>query len=169
MQDVYLSFFVAALKADGTPDTEHPVMCAMPHTAPYVSPHNTGKWIKCGVGASELLLAGNGTAPKPNSSAWQPTPLYFDPEEADLDTARDYAFILEGGCGASGCTSMGDADYHNFEVGMASKTGGSSGSMTFTRSGGWKPDADAVVASFFTVGAPELGYKPNQLHRDWVA
>ena len=80
-------------------------MCAMPRAKPDISPHIHGQWIKCGVGASELLQAGNGTAPQPNSSAWQPTSLYFNPEEAALDTKRDYALVLQGGCAADGCSS----------------------------------------------------------------
>eukprot|EP01049_Picozoa_sp_SAG25_P014677 SAG25_NODE_2680_length_1452_cov_2.371027_2_plen_352_part_01 len=50
----YISYYLAPLKPDGTPDTDRPVQCAMPRPTPFVNPAATGKWIKCGVHASEL-------------------------------------------------------------------------------------------------------------------
>jgi hypothetical protein len=74
----YLSYYVAPLLADGTPDTDHPVLCAIPRPKPDILPYATGKYIKCGVHASELaaLVAPNATQPLlPNSSSWQPIKL----------------------------------------------------------------------------------------------
>lgn len=74
----YLSYYVAPLLVDGTPDTDHPVLCAIPRPKPDILPYATGKYIKCGVHASELaaLVAPNATQPLlPNSSSWQPIKL----------------------------------------------------------------------------------------------
>jgi hypothetical protein len=74
----YLSYYVAPLLANGTPDTDHPVLCAIPRPKPDILPYASGKYIKCGVQASELekLVAPNATQPLlPNSSSWQPIKL----------------------------------------------------------------------------------------------
>ena len=75
----YISYYVAPLKADGTPDTDHPVLCAIPRPQPDIVPYATGKFIKCGVHATELvgLVQPNATEPsrQPNTSAWLPMKL----------------------------------------------------------------------------------------------
>ena len=75
----YLSYYVVPLKVDGTPDVDHPVLCAIPRRkAGVVSSNATGKFITCGLRATELAALIDPNATKPilaNSSAWLPIKL----------------------------------------------------------------------------------------------
>lgn len=175
----YLSYYVAELREDGTPDTEHPVQCAMLRPKPFINPGAKGKWIKCGMHATELppLVDSNATAPAPNSSAWQPIKLYFNPEEATLNTSRTYALVLQdcplGECYLSSSylsTASATTPTADYEIGSRTTSPGSLGAMVF-KSGSWHTvPATAALAAFYTTSSVEhAGFRPNQLHEDWVA
>ena len=92
----YISYFIAPLKSDGSPDVDNPIQCAIPRPKNRVG----GKWIKCGVSAKELPVAPPSTGNSSGSSSdlmdeWQPMKLYFNPEETVLERGKQYALILE--------------------------------------------------------------------------
>ena len=185
----YLSYFVAPLRTDGTPDTDHPVLCATPRPQPSILPYATGKFIKCGLHATELASLVNPNATEPvraNSSSWLPMKMYFNPEEAALDVTRTYALVLQS-CPLNECwLSAGDRETRtetetDYEVGThtvalagsarrrVSSDSDSLSAMEF-RSGRWQPlQHTSVAATFYTPSSTEHGYRPNQLHSDWVA
>jgi hypothetical protein len=161
------------------------VLCAVPRPKPDIVPFASGKWIKCGINYGELsaLIKPNTTGPQANSTAWQPIKLYFNPEEAPLDTSKTYALVLQncpiGECWLSankesdddddGVDKVADSDY---EVGTrATKPGDGSHSTMVFKSGSWHavPTSTSVVLAFHTAGSTEHGYRPNQLHNDWVS
>ena len=211
--------------ADGTPDTDHPVLCATPRPQPSILPYATGKCvfstlavpfvthpcvliayrvigmtrlIKCGLHATELagLVDPNATEPvRANSSSWLPMKLYFNPEEAALDVTRTYALVLQN-CPLNECWlsagSVSDSETDretetDYELGthtveaaaggthgrantLLSNSGSDALSAMEFRSGRWQPlPHTSVAATFYTAGSTEHGYRPNQLHSDWVA
>ena len=142
------------------------------------------------------MIDPNATAPlQPNSSSWQPVGLYFNPEEAQLDTSKTYALVLQN-CPLNDCwlsstkessseherfaddSEISQSDYSDisqsddtdYEVGTRAikPDKGSFGSMVF-KAGRWQPTPDTSVAlAFYTAGSTKHGYLPNQLHDDWV-
>jgi len=93
----YISYFIAPLKDDGSPDVDNPIQCAIPRP----TNRRGGKWIKCGVSAKELPVApptdaeSDSRRSKEWTAQWQPLKLYFDPEETLLERGKQYALILE--------------------------------------------------------------------------
>lgn len=103
----YISYFIAPVRADGTPDTDNPLQCAV------LRPKNRrgGKFVKCGVSAKELPInaavvpsataaASGGESSSSGggggeSADWQPMKLYLDPEEAQLTAGKQYALVLQ--------------------------------------------------------------------------
>ena len=94
----YISYFIAPLKGDGSPDLDNPIQCATPRP----NERRGGKWIKCGISAKELPVvppptdrgsgSGNGSS---FMDQWRPMKLYFNPEEAVLKRGKQYALVLE--------------------------------------------------------------------------
>ena len=178
----YLSYYVTAVLSDGTPDTDHPLLCAVTRPKPAIVPSASGKLIKCGVHATELrsLVDSNASAPALNSTAWRPISLYFNPEEAQLDTNKTYALVLQN-CPLGECwlasedtidaSPEEDSDYivGTHATKPEDDRTSSLGSMVF-RSGSWQSAPGTSVAlAIYTSGSTEHGYRPNQLHEDWVA
>ena len=93
----YISYYIAPLKGDGSPDVDNPIQCATPR------PKNRrgGKWIKCGISAKELPVppptADGDTYGSSSGSMgqWRPMKLYLNPEETVLERGKQYALILE--------------------------------------------------------------------------
>jgi hypothetical protein len=173
----YLSYYITELTQDGAPDTEHPVMCAVPRPKPDIEPFASGTLIKCGVHATELQgrVDPNATHPlRANSSAWRPISLYINPEEAQLDPSKTYALVLQdcliGECWLSASAAQHEdaAGSSDYEVGTHTTQG--LGAMAFD-GGSWHPAPGntSVVAAFYTTASTAHGYRPNQLHEDWVS
>jgi hypothetical protein len=94
----YISYFIAPLKDDGSPDVDNPIQCAIPRP----KKRRGGKWIKCGISAKELPVAPLPTDGDSSSGdisnfmdQWQPMKLYFNPEETVLERGKQYALMLE--------------------------------------------------------------------------
>ena len=188
----YISYFIVPVKADGSPDVDNPLQCAMLRP----KDRKGGKWVKCGVSAKELpvvpvLASGDiGSAP---AVEWQPMKLYFDPEEAQLVSGKKYALVLSD-CPLDTCwLSTNDSPSSRLDLSTSTaaatqrqkagttttastsyeiavhKSNGVAGAMVFT-GGAWKALPDTAAASvFYEPGSTRLGYQPNQLHKDWVA
>jgi hypothetical protein len=170
----YLSYFIAPLLPNGTPDLEHPVQCATLRPPD----QRGGKWIKCGVSAKELPAAGSDVGDV--GVGWQPMKLYFDPSETVLDSSRQYALVLEN-CPLNVCWLATEAaspgvpgtdagtDYEIAVEDGAASSGGAP-AMLFSE-GSWRKLPGGVTATtvFYEPGSIKLGYTPNQLHEEWVA
>jgi hypothetical protein len=184
----YISYFIAPIKADGSPDIEAPLMCATLRPKKRAG----GKWVKCGISAKELPVApavaanggggggGSGSESSEFRYDWQPIKLYFNPEEAQLESGKQYAFVLKNcpldTCWLSASTSekkdqSGPSPSTNpdtaYEIAIH-KSGTAAGAMVFA-GGAWEAIPGAAAVTVFYEPKSGTRYRPNQLHRDWVA
>jgi hypothetical protein len=166
----YISYFIALLKDDGSPDVDNPLQCAI------LRPKNRtgGKWVKCGISAKELPVASSSGL----MDEWQPMKLYLNPEEgsekAVLENGKQYALVLEiDTCWnefqvENSPSTRQDGPAVDYEIaihqtGVAS-TGLTGGAMVFA-GGTWKSlPGSAATCIFYEPGSTAMGYTPNQLH-----